>query len=103
MYQLYATMIMYLCIILLCCIFNQSVIKVMLCYVMLYIHAFAFPVPKEAPHKRFDWPSSIREKIFENGGHIHVYSPGAGAGRGRGQTTPWGQMFSLTHLFILVN
>ena len=26
----------------------------------------------------FDWPSGL-ENIFENGGHIDVYSPGAGA------------------------
>ena len=26
----------------------------------------------------FDWPSGFRE-MFENGGHIHLYSPGAGA------------------------
>ena len=26
------------------------------------------------------------EKMFENGGHIYVYSPG------QGQTTPWGQI-----------
>ena len=38
----------------------------------------------------FDWPSDFREKIFEIGGHILVYSPGAGADN---------QMFSLTHLF----
>ena len=26
-----------------------------------------------------DWPSGFREKMFENNGHKHVYSPGAGA------------------------
>ena len=31
----------------------------------------------------------LEKKIFENGGHIHVYSPGAGA------DNPWGQIFSL--------
>ena len=29
----------------------------------------------------------LKRKIFENGGHIHVYSPG------QGQTTPWCQLF----------
>ena len=27
----------------------------------------------------FDWPSGLREKIFKNGGHKHVYSSRAGA------------------------
>ena len=27
----------------------------------------------------FDLPSGFREKALQNGGHMHVYSPGAGA------------------------
>ena len=40
-----------------------------------------------------DWPSGLEKKIFENGGHIHVYTPG------QGQSAPWGQIVSLTDLF----
>ena len=41
----------------------------------------------------FDLPSVLEKKIIENGGDLHVYSPR------QGQTTPWGHIFSLTHLF----
>ena len=40
----------------------------------------------------FDLPS-VEKKIFENGGHLHVYSPGAGA------DNPLGSFFTLTNLF----
>ena len=45
------------------------------------------------PRKRhikygFDCQAVLEKKIFENGGHIHVYSSGAGA------ETPWGQFLS---------
>ena len=40
------------------------------------------PLPKEAPHKKkmalIGQAISV-ETMFETGGHIHVYSPGAGA------------------------
>ena len=36
-------------------------------------------------HIKFDldWPCDSEKKIFENNGHIHVYSPGAGANNNR--------------------
>ena len=38
---------------------------------------FTFPLPKRAPHNV--WPCGLREKMLENNGHTHVYSPWAGA------------------------
>ena len=41
-----------------------------------------------------DWPRGFREEeLFENAGHIHVYSPGAGA------DNPLGSFFSLSVFF----
>ena len=55
---------------------------------------FLPPFPRRLNIKfGFDWPSGLEKKIFENGGHIHVYTPG------QGQSNPWGQIVSLTDLF----
>ena len=42
----------------------------------------------------FDWPSDFREEGLENGGNIHVYSPGAGS------DDPLESIFSSKHLFF---
>ena len=42
----------------------------------IYIN-FLSPFPRRLLMFGFDWPSGFREE--ENGGHIHVYSPGAGS------------------------
>ena len=42
----------------------------------------------------FDWPSGFREKISLKMVVINMY-----IAPGHGQTTPGGQIFSLTHLF----
>ena len=41
----------------------------------------SFPLSKEALHKNLALigQAVLEKKIVENGGHIHVYSPGAGA------------------------
>ena len=44
----------------------------------------------------FDWPGGL-EKMFENGGEIHVYSPGS-----RDRQTPGVNFISLTQLFSQV-
>ena len=46
-----------------------------------HLYKLSFPLPKEAPHKNLALIGQAVsvEKMFENGGHIHVYSPGAGA------------------------
>ena len=45
-----------------------------------HLYNLSFPYPRRL-HKKigFDRPSILEKKIFENGGHIHVYSPGAEA------------------------
>ena len=55
----------------------------------------SFPLPKEALHKNLALigQAVLEKKIFENGCHIHEYSPGAVA------DNPLGSFFSLTHLF----
>ena len=44
----------------------------------------------------FDWPGGLREKIFENGGYIHVYSPGTRADKHPGDKFD----FSLTQYSV---
>ena len=45
------------------------------------IYILSFCLPKEAPHKilALIYQAVLEKEIFENGCHIHVYSPGAGA------------------------
>ena len=48
----------------------------------------------------FDWPSGFREKIFEIGGHILIYSPGGGADNPLGSLTHlFSQLSHLLHVF----
>ena len=58
-------------------------------------YKLSFPLPKDASHEIWIETIEIGDNLenFETCGHIHLYS------LGQGQTTPWGQMFSLTHLF----
>ena len=39
-----------------------------------HLYKVSFPLYKEAPHEI----QADAEKMFENNGHIHVYSPGTG-------------------------
>ena len=45
-----------------------------------HLYKLLFPLPKEAPHYLALIGQTLSvEKMFENGGHIQVYSPRAGA------------------------
>ena len=59
-----------------------------------HLYKHLFPLPKEAPHKIFALIGQAVSvvKMFENGGHIPVYSPG------QGQTTPWGQILFINSI-----
>ena len=61
-----------------------------------HLYKLSLPLPKEAPHEIWLWLAKrvLDRKIFENGLHIHVYSPGAGADNPLVST-----FFSLTQLF----
>ena len=53
----------------------------------IYIN-FLSPFPRRCHMKSgFDWTSGFRKEELKNGGHIHVYSPGAGA------DNPLGKLF----------
>ena len=52
-----------------------------------------FPLPMEVPYDLALIDQGISEKMFENNGHIHVYSPGAGA------YNPIGPILFLKHKF----
>ena len=54
-----------------------------------------FPLPKRRLHIKFgfDWPSVSEKKMFENNGHIHVYSPGTRA------DSPLGSFFPQIYIF----
>ena len=45
------------------------------------LYKLSFSIPKEAPHEI--WlligRAVLEKKILENGGHVHLYNPGAGA------------------------
>ena len=47
----------------------------------IYIYMYFVSAFLRRLHIKFglDWPRDLEKKIFENGGHIHVYSPRAGA------------------------
>ena len=44
-----------------------------------HLYKLSFPLPKKAQHKQLVLTGQAFsvEEMFENGGHIHVYSPGA--------------------------
>ena len=46
---------------------------------LYHLYKLSFPLPKEAPHKNLGLIGQVvsEKKMFENNGHIHVFSPGA--------------------------